>query len=189
MNILNECLVCELSFGSHRVCLVSIYRTPSQSSNEYNTFLLNFEQLLTYLNSIKPHVLLVTGDFNVRSSSWWSDDIDTVEGTRFESITSYYGLHQIINEPTHILPSSASCIDLIFTNQPNLVINSGLHPSLHQNFRHQIIFAKINLKVYFPPPYKRLVWDYKKANIDAINLAIKSFNQENVFNGKDINSQ
>ena len=29
MNILNECLVCELSSGSRRVCLVSIYRTPS----------------------------------------------------------------------------------------------------------------------------------------------------------------
>ena len=46
MNILNECLVCELSFGNHRACLVSIYRTPSQSSNQYDTFLLNFEQLL-----------------------------------------------------------------------------------------------------------------------------------------------
>ena len=134
-------------------------------------------------------MLLVTGDFNVRSSSWWSDDIDTVEGTRLESITSYYGLHQIINEPTHILPSSASCIDLIFTNQPNLVINSGVHPSLHQNCHHQIIFAKIDLNIYYPPPYRRLAWDYKKANIDAINLAIKSFNWENAFNGKDINSQ
>ena len=131
----------------------------------------------------------MTGEFNVRSSSWWSDDINTVEWMRLESITSYYALHQIINEPTHILPSSTSCIDLIFTNQPNLVINSGVHPSLHQNCHHQIIFAKINLKVYYPPPYKRLVWDYKKANIDAINLAIKSFNWENAFNGKDINSQ
>ena len=116
-------------------------------------FLLNFEQLLTYLNSIKPHVLLVTGDFNVRSSKWWSDDIDKIEGTRLESITSYHGLYQIINEPTHILPF-ASCIDLIHTNQPNLVINSGAHPSLHQNCHHQIIFAQISLKVYYSPPYK-----------------------------------
>ena len=59
-------------------------------------FLLNLEQFLAYLNSIKLDMLLVTGDFNVRSSSsWWSDDIDTIEGkgregTRLESITSYY---------------------------------------------------------------------------------------------------
>ena len=60
----------ELSFGSHRVCLLSIYRIPSQASNEYDTFLSNLEQLLTYLNSIKPHVLLVTGYIDVKSSSW-----------------------------------------------------------------------------------------------------------------------
>ena len=90
-------------------------------------------------------MLLVAGDLNVRSSSWWSDDIDTIERT----ITD--GLYQIIDEPTHILPSFTSCIDLIFTNQPNFVINSGVHPSLHQNCHHQIIFAQIDLKVYYPP--------------------------------------
>ena len=64
-----------------------------------------------------------------------------------------------------------------------------MHPVLHQNCHHQIILAQINLKVYYPPPYKQLVLDDKKADIDAINLAIKSFNWENAFNGKDINSQ
>ena len=63
-----------------------------------------------------------------------------------------------------------------------------MHPSLHQNCYHQIILAQINVKADFPPSYKRLVWDYKKANIDAINLAIKSFNWENTYNGTDINS-
>ena len=123
----------------------------------------------------------------MRSSSRWSDDIDTIEGTRLESINSNPELYQLINAPTHILPSSSSCINLIFTNQPNLILNSGVHPSLQQNCYHQIIFAQINSKVYYPPPYKRLVWDYKKLNIDAINLAIKSFNWENSFNGKYIN--
>ena len=59
--------------------------------------------------------------------------------------------------------------------------------SLHQDFHRQIIFAQINLKIYNSPPYKRLVWNYKKANIDVINLTIKSFNWENDFN--DIISQ
>ena len=105
--------------------------------------------------------------------------------TRLESITSYYGLKKAAKEPTLILPSSLSCIDLIFTNHPNIVINCGVHPSLHQNFHQQRIFTEINLKVYNPSSYKLLVCDYKK----AINLAIKSFTWKNVFNGKDINSQ
>ena len=80
-----------------------------------------------------PHVLLVTGDFNVRSTRMWSDDIYTIEGMRLESINSYHELYQIINEAAHIPPSSSSSINLIYTIQPNLVINSGVHPSLHQN--------------------------------------------------------
>ena len=39
-------------------------------------------------------------------------------------MTSQFGLSEIINEPTHILDSPASFIDLIFTSQPNLVIES-----------------------------------------------------------------
>ena len=33
---------------------------------------------------------------------------------------------------------SRSCIDLIFTNQTSLVIDSGVHPSLHEQ-HHQIV--------------------------------------------------
>ena len=133
-------------------------------------------------------MLLVTGNFSVKSSSWWSDDIDTIEGMQLESITPYYGLYQIINDATHILPLSTSCIDLIFTNLPNLVINTGTHPLLHQYCHNQVIFAEINLKVYYLPPHKQLLPDYEKANIDPINWAIKSL-LENAFNGKDINFQ
>ena len=100
---------------------------------------------------------------------------------------TYYGFNQIANEPT--LLSSTSCIDLILTNQPNFVISSGVHPLLHQNFHHQMILGQFNLKVYYPASYKGLIWDYKRANIDAINLGIKSFNSEKAFIGKDINSQ
>ena len=48
------------------------------------------------------------------------------------SIISTFGLQEIINEPTHIIGDSSSCIDLIFTSQPirgALFITSKL-PSL-----------------------------------------------------------
>ena len=91
-----------------------------------------------------------------------------------ESITSLPALHQIINESTHILSSSSSCIDLIFTNQTNMITDSGVHPSLHENCQHQIVFAKVNMKMFYLPPYKRLAWDYSNANIVALNLTIES---------------
>ena len=72
-------------------------------------------------------------------------------------MTSHYGLTQIINEPTHIVEDALSCIDLIFTSQPNMVLDSRVHSLLHPNSHHQIVFAKFNLKVYYPPPYERHV--------------------------------
>ena len=56
-------------------------------------------------------------DFNARSKSWWADDITSPEGTDIDSLTTMYGLHQLISDPTHLLPNSLSCIDLIFTDQ------------------------------------------------------------------------
>ena len=68
-----------------------------------------------------------------------------------------------------------------------MIRDSGEHPSLHQNCHHQIIFAKVNMKIFYPPPYKRLV--YPNANVEAINSAAESFNWEEAFDGKDIHAQ
>ena len=92
-----------------------------------------------------------------------------LKGVKLNFFTYQFGLSQIIKEPTHILENSSSCIDLIFTTQPNMVLESGVHHSLHQNCHHQIIFAKFNLKVYYPPPYERTMFHYSQANADQIN--------------------
>ena len=70
-----------------------------------------------------------------------------------------------------------------------MINDSGVHASLYQNCHHQIIFAKVNIKTFYPSPYKRLIWDYSNANVEVINSAIESFNWENDFDGKDIHAQ
>ena len=86
---------------------------------------------------------------------WYSLDKTGHEGIEIENVTAQFGLKQIIKEPTHISNTSSSCIDLIFTSQPNLITDSGVHSSLHSNCHHQIVFAKFNLHVVYPPPYLR----------------------------------
>ena len=110
------------------------------------------------------------------------------------SLTSSNGFSQLINEPTHIQINSSSCIDLIFTNQPNLSVNSGVHSSLYPNCHHQIVHTSFNLDIYYPPPsppppYQRLIWDYKKADSTNIRKALDSVNWERLFDEKDLNSQ
>ena len=93
----------------------------------------------------------------LRSRSWWYEDITSRGGAQHESLTISCVLHQLISDPTHLLSNSSSCIDVIFTDQPNLVVDSGAHPSLHPNCHHQITLSRYNLNVEYPPPYERLV--------------------------------
>ena len=129
------------------------------------------------------------GDFNAKSKDWCSIDITSSEGSELDFLTSQFGLSQIIKEPTNILDNSKSCIDLIFTSQPNVVIDSGVHASLHANYHHQIIYAKFDLKMIYPPSYERTVWHFKHANSDHIKRAIDIFDWESALNYIDDNDQ
>ena len=120
---------------------------------------------------------------------WWQNDNNTSEGTKIDALTSYHGLHQIMSQPTHILANSSSCIYLIFTDQPNLVIDCGTHPSLHRNCDHQIIDCKLNLKIVYPPPYQRLVWDFKRANTDSVTKAIEMVYWHFMFPNETVHEQ
>ena len=72
--------------------------------------------MLELLAQNNPYLLTAIGDFNAKFSNCYNKDTTFFEGNTIENVTSKLGLHQIINEPTHILPNSFSCIDLIFTS-------------------------------------------------------------------------
>ena len=175
----SQCILCELSIQNKVGYIAVIYLSPNQSVNEFDEFLLNFEKLLNQIILLKSSFLVILGDFNARSRSWWCEDITSNEGTQLESLTIPYGLHQLISDPTHLLPNSSSCIDLIFTDQPNLVVDSGVHPSLHPNCHHQITFPRYNVTAEYPPPYEKLVWNYIKAITESIKQTLMQINWQN----------
>ena len=60
----------EISIQNKKGYVVSLYQSHIQSKDEFDQFLLNFEQLVSDRMRQNPHFILETGDFNVRSSSW-----------------------------------------------------------------------------------------------------------------------
>ena len=131
--------------------------------------------MLSKMSAENPYSVVITGDFNCRSSQWWENDIDNEEGKIFEPFTSDLGMHQLISEPTHIMGDSKSCIDVIFTDQPNLLVESGVHPSLHEQCHHQIVYGELSIKNLSPPPYRRRIWFYDRADVLAIRKSIQMF--------------
>ena len=145
IQLLNECINFEIRIGGKLCSFLCLYRSPSQTRDIFETFADNFELTLDTIVNKNPFLIVALGDFNAKTTNWYKNDINSYEGLKIDTITSQFGLQQIINEPTYLTSCSSLCIDLIFTSQPNLVMESGVHSSLHPNCHHQIVFAKINL--------------------------------------------
>ena len=98
-------------------------------------------------------------------------------------------MKQIISEPTHVLQQSSNCIELIFTNQPNVVMDSDVDSSLHSKCHHQIIYSKLNLKIEYLPPNIRKSWNYNRAETNLIMQLIENCDWSSLFFGKNVHQQ
>ena len=175
---LHDTIVLELKFGRKKIFFTVLYRSPAYNlgSPQFENFLLNFKNLYENIKKENPYTTFFTGDFNGHSQYWWNKGDTNPEGKEIEELTSLLGLTQLINEPTNFEPhKNPSCIDLIFTDQPNIVLNSGTKPSLDNYCHHQIIFCRINFKIPPPPPFKRKIWKYGRANVPLIKRAISDY--------------
>ena len=129
----------------------------------------NLKLNMEYMVNQSSFLVVVLGDVNATLQGWHQNnittfevykiDITTFEVYKIDITTSQFSLRQITEEPTHILNTSASSIDLISTN---VVIHFGVHPSIHPNSHHQVVFAKYDLSIFYAPPYNRLVWHYQQ---------------------------
>ena len=120
--------------------------------------------------------MIITGDLNCRSTNWWEGDIDNEEGISLEPLTTDIGLYQMITEPTHFMGSSRSCVDLVLTDQPNIFLETGVHPSLNEQCHHQIIYGKLAINNPSPASHNRRLWFYDGANVSAIRKSIEMYN-------------
>ena len=117
-----------------------------------------------------------TGDFNAHSQLWWSDGDTAPEGMEIDNLLSSVGLSQIITEPKIFEPNkNPSCIDLIITDQPNLILDCGTRASLDSYCHHQLIYCKVNFRIPHPPPFERKIWHFNRANTAAIKRSMNSF--------------
>ena len=130
---------------------------------------------------LKSSFILITGVFSCRISNWYLGDLVTPHGTSIKALTSFYGFHQLIKTPIHPLHNSATCTDLLFTNQLHLVMESGVHSRQNSTCHHETVFVKLSLNVEYPPPYERIFCDYSRADKDSINRATNAIDCEELF--------
>jgi hypothetical protein len=122
--------------------------------NDYESFLQNCET-----NNCELHVM---GDFNCDVTKS-SPDYNT---RRLQFLSTLYQLDQIINEPTRVTITSASLIDLFFTNKRQLKIHIVQQLKIHiQNIPIKQVFQCMKCKTLGVTVDENLCW---KSNIDTI---------------------
>ena len=127
---LPECLVTELRMGKKKYCFTCLYRSPSQSFDEFDIFCFNFSLLLSNINDLNPTSLVEIGDFSARTSKWRSSDKKSFEGRAIHSLTTWAGYTQLIDQPTHVTNNWSPCINLVFASNLNVICNSVAELSL-----------------------------------------------------------
>ena len=98
------------------------------------------------MNNDSPHSVIITGDLNGRSSQWWTEDIENIEGATLDAMIETNNMHQFIDD---LRRDGMSCIDLIVTDQPNIFVESGVHPSLDEHCQHQVVYGLIAHRLSF----------------------------------------
>eukprot|EP00111_Clytia_hemisphaerica_P014412 TCONS_00042437-protein len=75
LTTLDECLVAEMKTGGNRFFLSLRYRSPSQTSDEFEVFSRKWEETIININNFSPTATIFLGDFNVKNSDWWGGDV------------------------------------------------------------------------------------------------------------------
>jgi hypothetical protein len=172
-------IVCKIIVGNKTIFVSATYRKHHQNPNQLHTFFSNYRDMCSKVLNERPYCVVHLGDLNSHSSNWWAGDTSDEAGSLLVDIYDDTGLFQLVNEPTHLIGNHSSCIDLVATDQPNLINECSIHPSLHSTCHHQVNHVVLNINNPLPPPYIRKVWHYDRAETDNVKSAMDLFPWEN----------
>ena len=88
VQLLQECINFEIKIADKICNFVSLYRSPSQSNNEFESFADNLELNLDSIVHRNPCLTVVLRDFNAQTKAWYPLGKTTYEDTRIDGITS-----------------------------------------------------------------------------------------------------
>ena len=92
---------------------------------------------------IEAFVTTYNFDFKATSSKWCNSDTSNMTGIELDNITTWAGYSQLINEPSHFVNKTSSCIDLIFSSDLNITRNCGIDKIIHKKCHRDIIYREI----------------------------------------------
>ena len=174
---------CELTWstlefpGSGKLHLCSFYRPPSGGTEPLEKLCDSVNKVLndtrTHTNGIKHKNILICGDFNLPDIDWDSSTVkpDSMrKGLHERALEILLGEMPIVQLQTKITrQASQNVLDLICTNNQNIVTNIQTHPGISD---HDIVTCDINMSLKFKRKPPRKIFSYDKADTESLRSSL-----------------
>ena len=92
IQFLNECINFEINIGGKVCNFLCLYRSPSQTRDTFQTFADNLELTLDTLTNNYPFLIAAIGDFNAKTTNWYTNDTASYESLKIDATTFQFGL-------------------------------------------------------------------------------------------------
>ena len=132
--------------------------------------------------------IIFMGDFNCKHSHFCPTDSTNTEGKLLKADFESKDFTQLVHEPTKFQCDSLSCLDLVFTNCATNTRDVNVHPPIN-NCDHCPISCRMALSHPNHSSYKRMVWDFKRANFDTLRSIFSHTRWDSVFDLKQISTK
>ena len=162
-------LVCvELIHNNKKFIIACCYRPPGANLEESTEFLENFQTVYNLMLTFSPESVFILGDFNDRCLQWEDPHKNSELGLTFFECLQNNLLFQIIKEPTYICDKYNSILDLIITDSPGYILDSGVGNPIGDP-SHCLIFCKVQIQYIKDAKYEREIWKYDDGDFDTLN--------------------
>ena len=152
--------------GSKQLFLCSFYQIPNSNSESLLELRSAIEEIYQSHSNTQPNIILA-GDFNLPNVNWTDlNSTDnkqiTTKNTMFDLITDF-NMTQMVTQVTR--QASQNILDLVVTNNPNLVGNVQTHSGISD---HDIVIFEINVNPRSTPKPSHTVFVYSKTDTEKL---------------------
>ena len=169
-----ECVWLKVSYTNKKFILGCVYRPPGVPVEWWS----HFQNMLTYvLDKFHDSDIVVVGDFN--------EDLLDNRVHHLSDMIAQNGFMQFVDKPTRITPTSATLLDPLIVNNPNLIsFCDVLDPLLSD---HCYIKATLHWTVRYDKAYQKKVWLYDAGNYNELNVYLQTMNwRDTIENEHDL---
>lgn len=172
-----ELLWVEITVSANKLLLGCIYRPPDSNVDYWD----RLDNLLYHVtdNSRQTNLdIIITGDINVNM-------LTMQPNSHLSRLLVKYNLSSYVNEPTRITPNSSTLIDIIFSNNDNIVKNVNVTPPICSD--HSVINFSIPDSVFKQHTYTKYIMEYANADVVKMNQIINNTDWVSISNQHDVN--